>query len=110
MPQAKNDTGTSRSAGGAVLEVQQDGAGQVWLELWTERGGDAGRAGARLVDEAVAEARSRRARRVSTALDAAKPSCGIVLDALRRHIGADVEGMATRRAGASVMVDLQLRP
>jgi hypothetical protein len=67
-------------------------------------------AGSRLLCHAVADQRAGHARHVQTAVDAAGPSGGIYLEALRARIGSDVRAITLRRAGSSVMVDLHLIP
>jgi hypothetical protein len=94
---------------GTVLDVQYGPAeDEARLQLWMER--SAARAGAGLVGEAVHRARLHHARHVLMALDASLPSCGLVLDVLRGQMGGDVENLSMRRAGSSVMVDVELRP
>jgi len=65
---------------------------------------------ARLACEAVHQARLRDVGRVVTALDVASPACGVILDALRRRRGNDLDAIRMRRAGSSVIVTLDLRP
>jgi hypothetical protein len=67
-------------------------------------------ADSRLLCGAIAHQRARHARHVQTAVHTAEPSGGIHLQALRARIGTDVRSITLRRAGSSVMVDLQLMP
>ncbi len=95
-------------ARGAELVVREDGD-EVCLDLWTGRERDATDAGVKLVEEAVTSARSSHVRHVLATLEVSAPASGDVLTALRAQVGRDVEHMETRRAGASVLVDLGLR-
>lgn len=65
---------------------------------------------ARLACEAVHQARVRHIRRLETTLEVATIACGVILEALRRRRGNDLDRIELRRAGASVMVTLELRP
>ncbi len=65
---------------------------------------------ARLACEAVHQARVRDTRRLDVMLEVATPACGVILEALRRRRGNDLDGIELRRAGASVLVMLELRP
>lgn len=78
------------------------------MELWTRRDVEAGRAGARLLRDALGRARARRVRHVYTALDPSVPASGVVLDALRADVGTAVEDIAMRRAGSTVLLDVVL--
>jgi hypothetical protein len=106
-PQAERTVLRSREATVVVQYVDLDHAR---LEVDTQRYGPGAREAARLVCEAVYQARARHVHHVETALDAAAPACCIILEALRNRSGNDLEGMELRRAGASVMVSLDVRP
>lgn len=58
----------------------------------------------------LAAARARQATHLTTSLSIAAPSCAHLLEALRSRVGTDVGRMQLRRAGSSVMVDLDLLP
>lgn len=96
------------SARGAELVVHEDGD-EVCLDLWTGRERDSTAAGVELVEAAVTSASSSHVRHVLATLEASAPASGDVLTALRARVGGDVEHLETRRAGASVLVDLGLR-
>lgn len=55
-------------------------------------------------------ARSRHATRLTTALSVTAPSCADMLVALRARVGTEVGRIELRRAGASVMVEVDLLP
>lgn len=95
-------------AEGAKVEVRylDDHTVRVDVES-THTGPGAWRAG-ELTCEAVRDARRRHARSVHTALQVGLPSCGIVLEALRRS--EDAAEVQLRRAGSSIMVTVPLRP
>jgi hypothetical protein len=82
----------------------------VRLQLWTDHEPGAPRAGAALVCEGLTRAGRHRARHARTALEIATPACGAVLDALRERVGEDVDRIGLRRAGPTVLVDVELRP
>lgn len=88
--------------------VVREGGDEVDLGLRTGwRPQDVAR-GVLLVERAIAHARAAHARTVVTSLGASSPASGAVLAALRRQVGGDLEGVTTRRAGASVLVELRL--
>lgn len=92
----------------ARARLEAERPGHVFLDLWSAptTGGDA--AARDLVCAAVAEARRQQLTRLTTALDATRPVCGVVLAALRDRVGTLVRDISCRRAGSSVLVDLAL--
>ena len=106
-PQAERTVLRSRDA---TVEVQYVDPDHARLMVDTQRYGPGAREAARLVCEAVYQARTRHVHHVETALDAAAPACCLILEALRSRSANDLEGMELRRAGASVMVSLDVRP
>lgn len=94
----------------ATVEVQYVDPDHARLMVDTQRYGPGAREAARLVCEAVYQARARHVHHLETALDAAAPACCLILEALRTRAGNDLEGMELRRAGSSVMVSLDVRP
>ena len=106
-PQAERTVLRSRDATVVVQYVDLDHAR---LTVDTQRYGVGAREAARLVCEAVYQARARHVHHVETALDASAPACCIILEALRNRAANDLDGMELRRAGASVMVNLDVRP
>jgi hypothetical protein len=101
------DSATTGPDDGATLEVEYTRDGAV---LRVTSGPDDTDAGARLLCAAVAHVRRRHARRAHTALDLSTPAGGAYLAALRSRVGTDVNAIAMRRAGSSVMVTLDLLP
>ena len=97
------------SPDGAVEIVRTD-RDHVYVHLVPGLGIREVSAGSRLLCHAVTDQRTRSARHVQTAVDAAAPSCGVHLEALRARVGIDVQSITMRRAGSSVMVDLRLIP
>ena len=94
----------------AHVVVEYDDSENVRLSLVAD-GYDSGAADlAQLVCEAVYQARMRHTPRVGVALHIASPACSVVIEALRRRTGNDIERLVMRRAGSSVMVTLVLRP
>lgn len=91
-----------------VVEYGDDGHARLDVTANGYRGGSA-EAG-RLACLAVHQARLRHADRIEGALDASSPACGAILEALHRQIGDDLESIAMRRAGSSVMVTLRMHP
>lgn len=94
----------------ATVMLQFSGRDDVVLCLRTDGSVAGALEGARLACEAVHQARLREAGRVETALDVSSRATGVVLEALRARRGNDLDGIAMRRAGSSVMVTLDLRP
>lgn len=92
-----------------VVECGDDGHARLDVTTNGYRRGGAAEAG-RLVCEAIHWARLRNADRVDGALDASSPACGAILDALHHRIGIDLESIAMRRAGSSVLVILRMHP
>jgi hypothetical protein len=97
-------------AKGAVVEMRYEDHDDVSVLLRSDPAGAGARSGARLVGDAVSHARANHARRVLTTLDASRPSSGFVLDELRKRVGRDVGTLALRRAGASILVTVDLAP
>jgi hypothetical protein len=95
---------------GATVVVQYVDPDHARLTVDTDRYGPGARDAAGLVCEAIHEARARHVHHVDTALEAAAPACSVILDALRTRSGNDLDGMDLRRAGASVMVSIDVRP
>ncbi len=58
----------------------------------------------------LADARTRHTTHTSTALTVATSASADVIEALRSKIGTEVSTMHLRRAGSSVMVDVDLLP
>ncbi|MDT0167272.1 hypothetical protein Q9R32_17090 [Actinotalea sp. AC32] len=103
------DQPTVMHADGATVEIQYvDDVALVQIDS-AATGASARRAGD-LACAALREARRHRARYVRTALQMSRPSCAIVLDALRRRVGTDASDVELRRAGSSVMVTVPLLP
>jgi hypothetical protein len=109
MVQAPHEEPTVLSSGGATVVLQYVDPDHARLTVETERFGQGGREAGRLVCEAVHQARGRRVHHVETALEAAAPASCMVLEALQTGSGDDVEAIDLRRAGASVMVSLDVR-
>jgi hypothetical protein len=94
----------------AAVDISYCDPARADVRIWMDGEPGAAPEAARLACEAVHQARVRDALRVETALDVASPACGLILDALRRRRGNDLDGIRMRRAGSSVMVTLDLRP
>ena len=94
----------------AAVTITYDRPDHADIRVWTDGEPGAAPEAARLACEAIHQARVRDALRVETALDASTEICGVVLEALRRRRGNDLDGFTMRRAGTSVMVTLVLRP
>lgn len=110
MVQALQTERTVLRSHDATVVVQYVDPDHARLTVDTQRYGIGAREAARLVCEAVYQARARHVHHVETALDASAPSCCIILEALRNRSANDLDGMELRRAGASVMVSLDVRP
>jgi hypothetical protein len=96
---------------GQTRVVVEDGPrGGIRLDVTAHGYGTGSAEAGRLVREAVHQARLRHASHIEGGLDASGPTCGAVLEALHRSIGDDLESIAMRRAGSSVLVELDLRP
>lgn len=95
-------------ADGATIEVQYLDDDTVRVDIRSTATGPGARRAGELVCAAVRDARRHHARYVRTALQVARPSCGIVLDALRHS--DDAADVQLRRAGSSVMVTVPLLP
>ena len=98
-----------RAVDGAALELEV-ADGEATLRLATGPADVDVLAGAALLREAVGDARRRHAGRVHTVLDCSTATGGVLLEALHARLGSDVERIALRRAGSSVLVTLTLRP
>ena len=107
-PTAGTPHRTVLRASGTTVALQYGDPDDVLLEVTTPF--DDPDAGARLLCTAVSQARSRRTRQLRTVLDASSPACWTYLEALRTRVGDDVESIALRRAGSSVLVTLHLVP
>jgi hypothetical protein len=94
---------------GAMVVVQYVDPDHARLMIEADRFGQGGREAARLVCEALHDVRAHRVHHVETALEAAAPASCIVLEALRSPSAGDIDGLDLRRAGASVMVSLDVR-
>jgi hypothetical protein len=90
-----------------LIEYGDDGHAR--LDVMAKQYGRGSAAAGRLAREAIHQARLRHADSIEGALDASSPMCGAILEALHREIGHDLESIAMRRAGASVMVTLEMR-
>jgi hypothetical protein len=95
-------------ARGTTVEVHYGDPDDVFLQVTTQASDAA--AGAGLLCAAVTQARARRTRQLRTVLDASSPACWTYLEALRTRVGEEVESIALRRAGSSVLVTLHLVP
>jgi hypothetical protein len=93
----------------AALEVTHDGDADV-LVLSTGPEAASVHAGAQLVRQAVAQARASHTRHVITRLEASTPGTGVLLAEVRAAVSPDVERVVLRRAGSTVVVDLELLP
>ncbi|WP_146900988.1 hypothetical protein [Cellulomonas aerilata] len=107
VPSLQTERTVLRSSGATVV-VEYPDPDHARLTIESERFGDGAREAARLVCEAVHQVRERRVHHVDTALEAAAPASGMVLEALRTTSVGDPDGMDLRRAGASVMVHLDV--
>lgn len=76
------------------------------IDVRTEDGPHAARAGASLVREAVVTATAQGLRTAELTLDVAAPVTGAVLEQLRGLV--DVGGVQVRRAGGTVLVEVEL--
>jgi hypothetical protein len=95
---------------GSAVEVRYLDDGEVTLRILTPQEDLDTGDGAVLLARAVSQARHQRMRVVRTALDVSTPTAVEVLDALRSRVGDDIDEIALRRAGSSVMVTLRLLP
>jgi hypothetical protein len=95
---------------GSAVEVRYLEGDEVTLRMLTPTDEVDTDTEADLLAQAVSHVRSRRTRVVRTALDTSTPTAVAVLDALRSRVGADIDEIALRRAGSSVMVTLRLLP
>lgn len=93
---------------GAAVDIRYVEPREAVLELHADPSGSGARAGGRLMAAALAEARAHGVDHVRTALDAARPSSGFVLDAFRAT--TVVQDVSLRRAGATVLVEVRLLP
>jgi len=92
----------------ARILIEYDDHGHARLDVLAKRYGRGSADAGRLACEAVHQARLRHAASIEGALDASSPLCGAILEALHREIGHDLESIAMRRAGSSVMVTLEM--
>jgi hypothetical protein len=101
---------TVLQSGETRVVVRYGEDGRARLDVTADRDDRGSAEAGRLVCEAVHQARLHHADCVACALDASGPACGAILEALHGRLGEDVGSIATRRAGASVMVVLDLEP
>ena len=94
---------------GATVVVQYLDADHAHLMVESERWGQGARDAARLVCEALHEVGVRRVHHVQAALEASAPASCMVFEALRELSGSHLDAIDLRRAGASVMVSLDVR-
>jgi hypothetical protein len=94
----------------ATVTIDYHAPDRAFFSVWTDGRVGAAFEAARLACEAVHQARVRDTRRLEVMLEVATPACGVILEALRRRRGNDLDGIELRRAGASVMVTLDVRP
>jgi hypothetical protein len=94
----------------ATVTIDYHAPDLAFFSVWTDGCLDATVEAARLACEAVHQARVRDTRRLEVVLEVATPVCGVILEALRRRRRNDLDRIELRRAGASVMVTLDLRP
>ena len=97
-------------SGETTIVVEYGADGHARLDVTANRYGPGSADVGRLACEAIHQARLRNADRVDGALDAASPTCGAILEALHREVGHDLDSIAMRRAGSSVMVVLEMHP
>ena len=93
---------------GAHVETQLDQRHCARVDVRTEDGVHAARAGARLVRRAVLDAAERGARTAVLTLDVSSPSTGFVLDELRGALGRGIADVRVRRAGGTLLADVRL--
>jgi len=108
MPSSAAPTTLRREA--STVELDLGDLDHVHMRVSTAPTGQGAYTGAALVCEAITHARELRVRHLDTTLDGDAPACGIVLDALHARIGTEVRALVMHRAGASVVVDVDLVP
>ena len=95
---------------GAVVDVAREHGPDAWMLVSAGPDDDRPWPCAGLVERAVEEAWDHSVRRIDTALDLAAPSTGVLLQALRRHVGREITSLSMHRAGGSAMVTIVLSP
>ncbi len=95
-------------AGGATVKLQCDGLA-CRLEVHSGDGTTAARSAALLVRQAVLDSARTGTRSMAMTLDVSSPACGAVLAQLHDLAGAGACTLQLRRAGATVLVDVDLR-
>ncbi|KQR16248.1 hypothetical protein ASF78_02215 [Cellulomonas sp. Leaf334] len=93
---------------GASVATRYDQRLCAHLDVRTEYGLRAARAGAGLVREAIVAARAQGLRTAELTLDVASPVTGAVLELLRDLVHDDVADLRVRRAGGTVLVEVEL--
>ncbi|WP_456788238.1 hypothetical protein [Cellulomonas sp. P5_C5] len=96
------------AARGASVATRYDHRLCAHIDVRTEEGLHAAHAGAGLVRQAVVDASARGLRSAELTLDVASPVSGAVLTQLRDLVGNDVVGLQVRRAGGTVLVEVEL--
>ena len=95
--------------GDATVDVRCDDDSLCRVEVRTDDGTAAALAAAHLVRQAVIQAVTRGQRTVAMTLDVAAPACGAVLAELRNLADDGIGTLHVRRAGETVLVDVDLR-
>ncbi|MDQ0374599.1 hypothetical protein [Cellulomonas humilata] len=96
-------------AGDATVETRCDDDSVCRVEVRTDDGMVAALSAAHLVRQAVLHAVRRGRRAVAMTLDVSSPACGAVLAELRDLAGHGIGTLQVRRAGETVLVDVDLR-
>ena len=96
-------------AGDATVESRCDDDSLCRVEVRTDDGMAAALSAAHLVRQAVLHAVRRGRRTVAMTLDVSSPACGAVLAELRSLADDGVGTLQVRRAGETVLVDVDLR-
>ncbi|GEL97101.1 hypothetical protein [Cellulomonas terrae] len=97
------------STRGASVATRYDRLLCARIDVRTEDGLHAAQAGARLVRQAVVAARAQGLRTAELTLDVGAPVTGAVLEQLRNLVD-DVADVHVRRAGGTVLVEVELTP
>lgn len=95
--------------GDATVETRCDDDSLGRVEVRTDDGTAAALCAAHLVRQAVVHAVRRGLQTVRMTLDVASPACGAVLAELRNLAGDGIGTLQVRRAGETVLVDVDLR-
>jgi len=96
-------------AGDATVETRCDDDSVCRVEVHTDDGMVAALSAAHLVRQAVLHAVRRGRQAVAMTLDVSSPACGAVLSELRSLARDGVGTLQIRRAGETVLVDVDLR-